>query len=99
MTASIAAKAAAPRRCVFTINIPPSYATTSNADLFTGTSLPSSIFVSILSLRPPSRHCKLCSTRQRTALIYQRIPLQPLALEEAADNTPEHRAPERLTGL
>src|SRR6478672_3371766 len=99
MTASIAANAAAPRRYAFTINIPPSYASTSNADLFTGTSLPSSILLSILSLRPPSRHCKLCCTRQRTALIYQRIPMPPLALEEAADNAPEHRAPERLTGL
>src|SRR6478672_12978128 len=99
MTASIAANAAAPRRYAVTINIPPSYASTSNADLFTGTSLPSSIFVSILSLWPPSRHCKLCCTRQRTALIYQRIPLPPLALKEAADNAPKHRAPERLTGL
>src|SRR6476619_2254734 len=99
MTAIAAAKAAAPRRYAVPINIPPSYASTSNADLFTGTSLPSSIFVSILSLWPPSRHCKLCCTRQRTALIYQRIPLPPLALEEAADNAPKHRAPERLTGL
>src|SRR6185312_4894290 len=86
-------------RYAVTINIPPSYTSTSNADLFTGTSLPSSIFVSILSLWPPSRHCKLCCTRQRTALIYQRISLPPLALEEAADNAPKHRAPERLTGL
>src|SRR6476469_11221751 len=78
---------------------PPSYASTSNADLFTGTSLPSSILLSILSLRPPSRHCKLCCTRQRTALIYQRIPMPPLALEEAADTAPEPPAPWRLTGL
>src|SRR6476620_1030586 len=78
---------------------PPGDASTSNADLFTGTALPSAILLSILSLRPPSRHCKLCCTRQRTALICQRISMPPLALEEAADNAPEHRAPERLTGL